>query len=408
MSKLKFLIMLLMAGTLFNQCSKEPTNPDEKNLVRNLNLVEKTIVESDNSFGLKLFQKIIEAEQDKNIFISPLSVSMALGMTLNGANGETKQAMQQTLELAGLSDDEINSSYKSLMELLTSIDAKVQFQIANSIWYRSTFQVEQPFIDVNQNYFAAQVRSLDFSDPTAVTVINQWVSDNTHAKITEIIDSINPAVVMYLINAIYFKGVWTYQFNPSATAAAPFYLLDGSEQTCHLMNIHGSFNYLASEKFHAVDLPYGNEQFSMTIILPRQETELDEIIADLNPTNWNNWLGQFTELEGDIFLPRFKLEYEKPLVDVLGQLGMGVAFSDQANFTGINRNGGLFISEVKHKTFVEVNEEGTEAAAVTSVEMRATSSGQFFYFKVDHPFIFAIREKATGAILFIGKIVNPS
>ena len=407
MYKLKYFSILLFISLFVSQCSKGPAEPSNTQ-IRDLTSMEKALVEADNHFGLKLFREINEGEKDKNVFISPLSISMALDMTLNGAAGETKQAMQNALEVAGFSDQQINISYQSLIELLTGLDPKVKFQIANSIWYRSTFSVEQPFIDVNKKYFNAKVAGLDFNDPLSVNVINSWVYENTNGKIDKIVDRIDPLTVMFLINAIYFKGTWTYQFEESNTMEAPFYLPDNSEKACRLMNIYGTFNYFSNDKFQAIDLPYGDKQFSMTVFLPRSGKDINDLVAELNQTNWNNWITQFGETEGEIFLPRFKLEYEKSLKEVLTQLGMGVAFSGQADFTRINKQGNLFISKVKHKSFVEVNEEGTEAAAVTSVEISLTSVGSGFIMRVDRPFIFAIRENHSGTILFIGKIVDPT
>ena len=249
--------------------------------------------------------------------------------------------------------------------------------------------------------------SCDKNPTEPENVINSWVSNNTKKKIDKIIDQINPMTVMFLINAIYFKGTWTYQFEEENTIETPFYLPDNSEKMCQLMKIAGTFNYYSNDRMKAVDLPYGDKKFSMTVILPQGDFGIDDLITELNQTNWNNWIGQFCESEGEIFLPRFTLEYEKSLKEVLAQLGMGIAFSGQADFTRINKGGNLFISEVKHKSFVEVNEEGTEAAAATSVEISRTSVGSGFVFRADRPFVFAIREKNSGSILFIGKIVDP-
>ncbi len=404
----KIKIVYVISVILFlNQCSNSPTEPGTKN-IRDLTSMEKSLVDADNNFGLKLFREINKDEKDKNVFISPLSVSMALGMTLNGADRETKQVMQNALEVAGFTDQQINSSYQSLIELLTGLDPKVKFQIANSIWYRSTFSVEQPFIDVNKQYFNARVAGLDFSDPLTVNVINSWVYENTNGKIEKIVDRIDPLTVMFLINAIYFKGTWTYQFEEENTVERSFFLPDNTEKMCRLMKIAGTFNYYSNDKFKAVDLPYGDKQFSMTVILPQSDKDINNLVAELNQSNWNNWIGQFGESDGEIFLPRFTLEYEKSLNEVLAQLGMGIAFSGQADFTRINKGRNLFISEVKHKSFVEVNEEGTEAAAVTSVEIKFTSVGSGFVFRANRPFVFAIRENHSGTILFIGKIVDPT
>jgi len=388
----------------FYSCSKEPTKPED---TRELNYAEKSLVESDNKFGLKLFKEIIRQESDKNVFVSPLSISMALGMTLNGANGSTRDAMIETLELAGLSEQQINESYKSLIELLVGLDPKVKFRIANSIWHRDDMIFEQDFIDLNKDYFDALVSALDFNDPTAKDIINAWVEENTNGKIKEIVERINRDNVMFLINAIYFKGIWKYQFDENATSDAQFSLPDGTQIPCKMMTQTGEFQYFANEKFQAIDLPYGDALFSMVIFLPNPSVNIDSLIVELDQNNWDQWVNLFQNENGTIFLPRFKLEYKLKMNDVLIALGMGVAFSSSADFTRMFKPGGLFISEVNHKSFVEVNEEGTEAAAVTSVVIDRTSASGFVM-RADRPFIFAIREHHSGTILFIGKIVDPA
>ena len=198
--------------------------------VRGLTIGEQQLVESSNTFGFKLLNEVVEQDGDKNIFISPLSVSMALGMTLNGADGDTYAAMKQTLELAGLTEEEINKSYASLIELLRVLDTEVIFQIANSIWYRQGFPAEESFLDVCQQYFDAVVEGLDFDDPAAVDTINNWVNENTNGKIEGIVEPpIDPLTVMFLINAIYFKGTWKYEFDEQDTKSTPFYLLDDTQ-----------------------------------------------------------------------------------------------------------------------------------------------------------------------------------
>ncbi len=357
-----------------------------------------------------MFGKIVETEQDKNIFISPLSISMALGMTYNGAAGATLEAMHETLEYGDLTIQEVNESYQSLIELLTELDPEVIFDIANSIWYREGFPVENDFLTTNQDYFDAVVRALDFNRSDAVDIINAWVDENTNGKIEEIVDSpIDPLTIMFLINAIYFKGTWTYEFKEENTVTEPFTLADGSIADCQMMSHKCDHNYFENEQFQAIDLPYGDAGFSMTILLPKPEVNIDSLTAQLNNETWNSWLGSFSEREVNLFLPKFKLEYEILLNDILSALGMSIAFDPgQADFTKINTNGNLYISKVKHKTFVKVNEEGTEAAAVTSVEISRTSVGETgIIMRVNHPFIFAIRENHSGTILFIGKIVEP-
>ncbi len=410
--------VIYFVGTLaltfaITTCSKSPTEPTKKE-VRELGSVEKALVEADNSFGLKVFREVSKDEKDKNVFISPLSISMALGMTLNGANGATKEAMQNTLELAGLSDQQINENYKSLIDLLVGLDPKVKFQIANSIWYQNDFAFKGSFIDLNKQYFYVKVSGLDFGDPGSVNIINAWVEENTNGKIKKIVDQIDPQIVMFLINAIYFKGVWTYEFDKDQTRDDLFNLIDGSQKTVPMMVQARDFSYYACDQFQAIDLPYGDELFSMMIILPNPQINVNDFLATLSTENWNLWSASLSLVKGTLYFPRFKLEYEKLLNEVLKSLGMAIAFDpDQADLTRMfEKVGGmnLYIDKVKHKSFVEVNEEGTEAAAVTSVEVGVTSvgPGSPFVMRVDRPFIFAIRENHSGTILFIGKIVDPS
>jgi len=398
-------IVYFLCMLCFSQCNRDFSVPFTPETKRELTPQEKQLIQADNNFGFKLFRQIAADKSDSSIVISPLSISMALGMTYNGAAGTTEQAMRNTLELGSLTSAEINESYKSLMILLPSLDPEIQFHIANSIWYRLGFIVEQDFINLNQTYFNAEVRSLDFSLPASVDIINNWVEQNTFGKIDQIIDSINPQTVMFLINCIYFKGTWTTSFDPELTTEDWFYKQDGSQILCSLMEQKGNFQYLDTPQFQAIDLPYGDGLFSMTIILPGAETSIDALIQAFTPDNWAQWLTQFSETQISLFLPRLKLEYKIKLNDALTALGMGIAFSGQADFSGINKNGGLYINKVYHKTFLELDEQGTEAAAVTVVEIWETSAGPVM--RADHPFIFVIREKYSDTILFMGKIIQP-
>jgi len=408
MSKLFNLIIIFCIFFNLTQCTnKNPVSPAEEFLGK-LTSLDKNVIDTDRNFGLKLFKEIAK-EEDGNIFVSPLSVSMALGMTYNGAGGSTKEAMHRTLEYGSLDIKEVNESYKKLIELLTGLDSKVKFQIANSIWYRQEWTFEEVFLNLCRTYFNAEVSGLDFNAPNAKNIINGWVNDNTNGKIKEIVDIINGEDVMFLINAIYFKGTWKYEFDVSKTKDDLFTLPDGSKKPCRMMIQEGDFQYFQNDDFQAVDLPYGDGNFSMTILLPHPEKDINQLITQLNDENWNLWMNSFTKQQGTLELPRFKLKYEKKLNDALNALGMGIAFNGQADFTEMYKPGGLFISRVKHKTFVEVNEEGTEAAAVTSVVVSYESvepSG--FSMRIDRPFIFVIRENLSNTMLFVGKIVEPT
>jgi serine protease inhibitor len=409
------LILVILIGILFCYCSENPAQSPPSSGPIDITEAEKALIESDNSFGLKLFREINQAQGDMNIFISPLSVAMALGMTLNGADGTTLEAMEQTLELSGLTLEEINESYSHLIDLLTQLDPKVQFDIANSIWYRyPDFPApEVDFLQRCEDYFGALVTGLDFNAPDAAATINAWVEESTNGKIEEIVDDpIDPLICMFLINAIYFKGSWVYQFDESQTQDTLFYRPDGSTVTCKMMSQKALHRFLLHDDFHVVDLPYGDRAYSMTLFVPWEDGDINALIAQMEPENLSSWLSQFSSDSVNVFIPRFALEYDRELKADLTALGMGIAFDpNNANFTnmyqldyGIN----VFISKVKHKTFVEVNEEGTEAAAVTDVEMGYTSIPENPVFRADRQFLFMIRENESGTILFIGKIVDPT
>ncbi|MCK4346336.1 MAG: serpin family protein [Bacteroidales bacterium] len=405
MKTIKFLIASILIILVSFSCEKTKTEPGPKEII--LTLKGKQLVEADNLFGLKLFNEVLKSEDaGKNIMISPLSVSLALAMTYNGADGTTKEAMEKTLELSGLTVDEINENYKDLIDALVSVDPKVLMSIANSIWYKHTFEVEQDFINANQDYYYAEVTPLDFCNPDAVNTINNWVADKTNNKITEILDYIPSDAVMYLINAIYFKGIWKFEFDESKTEEAPFYLSDGTTKDVPMMVQEASFNYLSNDILQALEMPYGIGNYSMILLLPKNDKTLNDITKQLTNENWNKWLSEFhEEVKVQIHLPKFKFEYKNKLNDELINLGMGIAFGN-ADFSKINPNRDLFISRVLHKTFIEVNEEGTEAAAVTLVELRETSVGGETFI-VNKPFIFVIKEKYTNSIIFIGKVMEP-
>jgi serine protease inhibitor len=398
--------LLIMAATIFS-CEK---NPGEQLGPREI-IISKTtgdIIRSDNAFGLELFQQAAACDTEAtNLFISPTSVSLALAMTYNGADGETKTAMENALKKQGFSIDEINTSYKSLINALVSIDPRVTLEIANSIWYREDFTVLPDFISINQEYYDAQVKSLDFDSPGAPGVINDWVSAKTHERITTIIEQIPAQAVMYLINAIYFKGIWKSEFDEASTTDGSFYLPDGSLVKVPVMKQTTALRLTSNELFSMVELPYGQGNFSMLVLLPLAGHSPDDIIHELAPEKWDEWTGSLEETNVTLHLPRFSYSYRNELNDELEAMGMGIVFTGEADFSKINGTGDLLISKVLHKSFVEVNEEGTEAAAVTSVEVELTAFPGNVMFNVNRPFLFAIREIKTGTILFIGMVRNP-
>jgi serpin B len=408
MARKLFLIGLLLMAVFLWQCGDEVVSPPSPG-PPNLTAAEKEMIESSNKFSFDIFKEIVSEEGDKNIFISPLSMSYALGMTYNGANGETEQAMREVLGYGDMTDQEINDSYKSLTEALIGLDPKVVFEIANSIWYRLGFSVLDEFIAVNQEYFDAEVIGLDFNDPGACDIINDWISQKTHEKIKKVLSPpIDPMTVMFLVNAIYFNGTWTYEFDPDSTIQAEFFPDDVSHITTDMMRQSNVFPRYFNDEFQALSLPYGDAGYCMTIFLPRWDQSLDDLIAQFNQDNWDDWLARFSKDTVILSMPKFKFGYGLLLNDALTALGMGIAFNEGlADFTGINPGGDLFISRVIHKAFVQVDEEGTEAAAVTVVEVGYTSVGPERDMYVNRPFVFVIHEENTGAILFMGKVVNP-
>lgn len=375
---------------------------------------EKQVLSATNSFATNLFGRVATQEAGKNFFISPLSVSMALAMTLNGANGQTYSDMQKTLGLDGLTNDEINQSYQGLITLFSGLDQSVKFNIANSIWYRNTFQVIDAFLVVDSTYYDAEVKPLDFNDPNAANVINAWVSDKTNGKIPSVISPpIDPAVVMYLINALYFNGTWKYQFDSTMTQAKPFYLLNGSSENVPTMAVHDTaMKYYSDNDFTVGELPYGSGDYSMLVILPDSTLSIADAEALLTQSEVSSIINGLSVHDVQLSLPKFKVEYKTLMNDVLSKMGMGVAFTDGADFTRINRGGGLYISRVIHQTYIDVNEKGTEAAAVTVVEIGINMAYPQpkipIYFTVNRPFIFLIKENHNNTIMFMGAVVDPS
>jgi serpin B len=331
-------------------------------------------------------------------------------MTYNGADGETQQAMAKALELQGMSLQDINQANDTLKATLENADPAVQLSIANSLWAKQGIGFKPDFMQRNQQFYGAKVTELDFGKPDAPKIINNWVKENTRGKIDQIVQQIQPDDVLFLINAIYFKGKWTKEFDKSKTTERPFYLSDGTQKQHPMMSQSGRYRYYENENFQAVTLPYGTERLSLYVFLPRKNTTLDAFQQQLAVENWQQWMNQFQMRRGSIQLPRFKFEYDIQLNTALKSLGMEAAFDgSRANFSNMT-SASVKIDEVKHKTFVEVNEEGTEAAAATSVRATLTSARmpeEPFQMVVDRPFFCAIRDNQTGTVLFMGSIREP-
>ncbi|MCU0526614.1 MAG: serpin family protein [Elainella sp. Prado103] len=371
---------------------------------------ESQLTAAYTQFGFQLLSTLIEQDGNQNRMISPSSVAIALSMLYNGATGSTQQAMAEVLNITEMDLDTLNQTNAALIDRLETADPSLQLAIANSLWGRQDVTFDPSFLQRNQEFYGAEVTSLDFASPTAVSQINGWVSQNTAGKIPEIIDRIDPQQILFLINAVYFKGNWSTQFQPEQTREQPFYLLDGTTRSHPLMTQSGRFRYFENEQFQAVSLPYGNGRITMDVFLPRPTSNLTELQANLTAANWQTWLQNLRPQEGSLSLPKFKLEYDRTLNDLLQAMGMGIAFDpNQASFTALSSLP-THVNEVKHKTYIEVNEEGTEAAAVTSIGVRTTaiSLDQPFQMTIDRPFFYAIRDTHTGMLLFMGTVIDPA
>jgi len=367
------------------------------------------IAEANNVLGMKLL-KDLSAREEGNIFVSPTSLYMALAMVYNGADGATKDEIAKVLEAEGLAPEEMNKANASLVTKLASDSEDIELNIANSIWVKEGYTFLESFTESSQDYYNARIETIDIMDPASADAINDWVSDATNAKIKEMVSKPLPGnLVAVLLNAIYFNGAWQFPFSEEATEERPFHLSDGSTAQVPLMTLRQELSYLETENFQAVSLPYGEGEMNMHVFLPAENSSLDDFKASINNEEWTEWMTGFEMKQGTVMLPKFELEYEVILNDTLKDLGMETAFNSVDLSKMFEASSGLFISEVKQKSFINVSEEGTEAAAATSVSVGESAPAEPpFELTVDRPFFFAITDEETGVILFMGSIENPA
>ena len=375
-------------------------------------VIDSRLIDATNDFAFRTYGQLATTDASKNLFISPTSLELALAMTYNGAKSTTQTAMAQTLGVQAMTLDEVNAANAQLLTLLQNPDSKVQLKIADALWGQQGLTFDAGFLQRNTQFYQADVRTIDFTQPSSADTINAWVNQKTAGMIPTLVDypTIQSAY-MLLANALYFKGEWTTPFDPKTTQNGPFTQLSGAQSTLPMMNRTAKdFRYLETNQFQAIALPYGNQYLSMYLFLPKAGTALSDFTPTLTRQNWNQWMTQFTAQPGTLLLPRFSANYASSLKPALQAMGMGVAFSDNADFTGMLPQGGACITDVVHKTAVQVNEQGTTAAAATGVVVGPTAMPQptqSFTMTVDHPFFMAIRDDPTGAILFMGSIVDP-
>ena len=360
------------------------------------------------SFALSLYNRI--GKDSDGFFTSPASILLALAMTRNGAAGQTATEMDTVFGATGRTLDELDAYARDLQHLITGRTPS-SFELANSLWIRDTFkdQVVPTFLQRNKDYFGAAVEALDFNSPSAAQTINTWVSNNTHGRIKTIVDPpIDPAAVMFLIDTIYFKADWQTPFKKESTEDATFHAPSG-DVTVRMMSSIDDFGYFENADLQAVRLPYADGLTSMVVLLPKAGHEAS--IDTLSVETWKTVLAGVTAGPTEIALrmPRTQFEFKASLKNVLSDLGMPTAFTDKADFTGISSDGGLMIGDVVHKTFLAIDEKGTEAAAATSVGIVGTAMPvePDIHMTVDHPFVVAIVDDSTGLPIFLGRITEP-
>ncbi len=409
---------ILLSMILFTFCLLSCTNEDDGNFGKDtprydipLSTKSGEINTQVQKFSFDLYREVAKTEKEENFCLSPLSASLCLGMIMNGADGNTYAEMQKTLGFEGFTNQQINEYVQMMQTELPKLDGRTIFTNANSLWIRNGYTLLPEFIQTNKTYYDAEVCNEPFDNST-LEKINSWCNKKTNGLIPEIINGIPDDIISYLINAIYFKGVWTNEFKKSDTKDEPFYMANGQTIQVPTMKQTQSNNFFADEEVMAVELPYGNRAFSMFLFIPADpdKKSIDDIIKGLDQETWQKWNEQLHTSTMTIHLPRFLIKTEKDLIETLNSLGIKDAFNDySANFTKMSITKGLYIGLLKQKTYIELNESGTEAAAVTIGGMTSESAFPSLPTEIrfDHPFGYVLKEKSTGAILFAGKVGKP-
>jgi serine protease inhibitor len=396
-------LIVLLAASLAG-CSETAGPSRERGPVRAFTLQEEQVADATIGFGLKLFTEVAKGERDKaNVMVSPVSVSVALGMVLNGADGSTFEAIRRTLGFGTLEESAINEAYRGLTEQLYARAVTSEFNLVNSVWHDRAFQARPAFTDALKTYFDADVTALDFRDASAAKTISAWAERETRGRIKDLVESLSPGEVMMLVNATYFKAQWRNRFDKSKTTSRTFTLASGSQVNVPMMRINNDFRTVQHQDVTAVEMLYADSAFSMVLLMPNGRS-VEAMLAAATPQWWQNLLYGMRTSALDLVLPRFNFDYDENLVDALGTMGMGIAFGPSANLSRIAADQ---ITRVLHKTFIETNEEGSEAAAATAIGIGIISGGPNIT-AFNRPFAFVIRERNSGAILFIGKVGDPS
>lgn len=380
--------------------------PNDDNISKTkLNLITAdNVIDANNQFAVNFYSDVASTNQNDNIFFSPWSISTAAAIVYEGARGNTAEEMAVVFGFAE-DDHTRQEGFKSANDDLNQNNSKYDLSVANALWLAQGFEPHAEYVSIAKNYYDSQISTVDFGS-NGIDIINEWVSENTQEKITELFPpGSRPDILLAITNAVYFKGTWVTQFDPAKTQDDGQFWIDSDEYvTVPMMFLDESKLRVAYNQHERIlELPYEGDKLSMMVVVPEQRDGLVNIEKSLSAESISEWKGQLKESSTAVIMPKFKLETEYNLIDTLKNLGMNDAFGS-ADFSGISDNG-LYISDAIHKAFVDVNEEGTEAAAVTGFTLRESRSVPF---TVDQPFIFLIQDNDTGNILFIGRMVNPS
>jgi serine protease inhibitor len=370
--------------------------------------LDNCLIAAINTFAFQLFGQVSRRIGDHNIFISPLSITYALVLLHLGSDGTTRQELAQVLGIQNIELNEANFAYAQLQHQLTQYSEQEVLTLANSLWVKQEEQLKPEFIQSSKDLFVTEVFDINFANSNAANIINEWVNQKTNQKISKIIDQedLNFDTTLILLNAIYFKGSWKNSFSKAATKKTDFALANSQLKLVEMMNQSGEYEYFQDENYQAITIPYQDENVSIVIFLPSEQSSLDNFQQQLDNHSWQQWQNQFSRQRVYLSLPRFKIEYEDSLMEDLHELGLDIALGCDADYQNIC-NKQIAISDIKHKTFMEVNEEGTEAAATTSILMQRIVGGTFSMV-IDRPFFCVIKHNQTGAILFMGAIWEPN
>lgn len=399
--------LALLAGVVLLGCQKDSVQPEPSARLRNLSSAEQELVRSINDFTFDLVRQATRQQSSDNVFLSPLSINLAMSLMLNGAAGETQAQLLKSLDADVLSPSEINKAYSELMPFLAQLDPQVNFSLANAVWYDLRYTMTPLYRDVLLAYYDAHTLDLNFRSRRAPSIIQKWIENQTHYSVPTLPATLNSGTALYLTNTVQFNGKWAFPFRKEYTRPAEFFLPNGNSITTDMMYAdQAAYRYYQNEQAAFIDVPYGNQQYSMTFVMPQTEDSLYQLANALNADELQAILSQADTLEQGLYLPKFAINYQASLKNTLSQLGMGLAFQDSADFSQFftETTHPPHMQDVVHQASISINEMGTHAVSVTS---NLPAGGDLPSVRIDRSFLFFIREQHTDVILFAGVLSNP-